>query len=88
MGRIVRPPSQLKAPQREAGMTASATEEGGSATEIEGVAPSNRALFAGIDDRGFDGMLRIGREVSFGRGEVVFEARDRADGMYVPGPRG
>jgi CRP-like cAMP-binding protein len=61
-------------------MTANATEEGGSVTEI-GVAPSSRALFGGIDDRGFDEMLRIGREVSFG--EVIFEVGDRADGMFL-----
>jgi CRP-like cAMP-binding protein len=47
------------------------------------VAPSSRALFAGIDDRGFDEMLRTGREVSFGPGEVIFEAGDRADGMFL-----
>jgi hypothetical protein len=57
-------------------------EEGG-VTEIGGVAPSSLALFAGIDDRGFDEMLRIGREVSFGPGEVIFEAGDRADGMFL-----
>jgi CRP-like cAMP-binding protein len=28
-------------------------------------------------------MLRIGHEVSFGPGDVIFEAGDRADGMFV-----
>jgi hypothetical protein len=64
-------------------MTANATEEGGSVTEIGGVAPSSRPLFAGIDDRGFDEMLRIGREDSFGPGEVIFEVGDRADGKFL-----
>jgi CRP-like cAMP-binding protein len=47
------------------------------------VAPSSRALFAGIHDRAFDEMLRIGHEVSFAPGEMIFEAGDRADGMFV-----
>ena len=35
-------------------------------TEMRGMAPSSRALFAGLDKFGLDEMLRIGHEVSFG----------------------
>jgi CRP-like cAMP-binding protein len=52
-------------------------------TEMRGMAPSSRTLFAGLDKFGLDEMLRIGHEVSFGPGEVIFEAGDRADGMFV-----
>lgn len=52
-------------------------------TEIGGTAPPSSALFAGVDDREIDEMLRIGHEVSFGPGEVIFEGGDRADGMFV-----
>jgi CRP-like cAMP-binding protein len=60
-----------------------ATDEGGSVTEISGIDPSGKAPAAGFDDRALDELGRIGREVSFGPGEVIFEAGDRADAMFV-----
>ncbi len=52
-------------------------------TEIGGTAPSSGALFAGFDSGDLDEMRKIGHEVSFGPGEVIFEAGDRADAMFV-----
>jgi CRP-like cAMP-binding protein len=60
-----------------------ATEEGGSVTEISGIDASGKAPAAGFDDRALDELGRIGREVSFGPGEVIFDAGDRADAMFV-----
>jgi CRP-like cAMP-binding protein len=40
-------------------------------------------MSAGFDGRDLDEMRRIGREVSFGPGEAIFEAGDRADAMFV-----
>jgi CRP/FNR family cyclic AMP-dependent transcriptional regulator len=51
--------------------------------EFRGMAPSSGAQFAGFDDRDLDEMRRIGNEVSFGAGEAIFEAGDRADAMFV-----
>jgi CRP-like cAMP-binding protein len=52
-------------------------------TEIGGVAPPNGGLLAGIDHRELAEILRIGQEVSFGPGEVIFDVGDRADSMFV-----
>jgi CRP-like cAMP-binding protein len=52
-------------------------------TEIGGIAASSRAQFAAFDSRDLDEMRRIGHEVSFGPGEAIFEAGDRADSMFV-----
>jgi CRP-like cAMP-binding protein len=56
---------------------------GGSVTEIGGATPPSSPLFAGVDHLDSDEMLRIGHEVSFGPGEVIFEVGDAADGMFV-----
>jgi hypothetical protein len=60
-----------------------ATEEGGSVTETGGVAPSSITPLPAFDGDDLDELRRIGREVSFGPGEVIFEAGDRADAMFV-----
>lgn len=52
-------------------------------TEIGGVAPPNGGLLEGIDHRELAEILRIGQEVSFGPGEVIFDVGDRADSMFV-----
>jgi CRP-like cAMP-binding protein len=50
--------------------------------EIEETAPPS-TMSAGFDSRDLDEMRKIGREVSFGPGEAIFEAGDRADAMFV-----
>lgn len=52
-------------------------------TEIGGVAPWSTTLFAGFDPWALDETRRIGHEVSFGSGEVIFEAGDWSDAMFV-----
>ena len=52
-------------------------------TEIGGEASSSGTLFTGFDNNQLDEMRRIGHEVAFGPGEVIFEAGDRADAMFV-----
>lgn len=52
-------------------------------TEIKGFAPSSTKLLAGFDSGDLDELRRIGHEVSFGQGEVIFEAGDRPDAMFV-----
>jgi CRP-like cAMP-binding protein len=52
-------------------------------TEIEGMAPSSGTLFAGFDSGDLEELRRIGHEVSFGPGVVIFEAGDRADALFV-----
>lgn len=50
--------------------------------EITGVASSSTT--SGVfDSRDLDEMRRMGREVSFGPGEAIVEAGDRADAMFV-----
>jgi CRP-like cAMP-binding protein len=50
--------------------------------EIEETAPPS-TMSAGFDSRDLDEMRKIGREVSFGPGEAIFEVGDRADAMFV-----
>jgi CRP-like cAMP-binding protein len=52
-------------------------------TEIERAGIRKAALFAEVDDSDIDEVLRIGRTVSFGPDEVIFEGGDEADGMFV-----
>jgi CRP-like cAMP-binding protein len=52
-------------------------------TEIGGTAPSSATSSTRFDTGGLDELRRIGHEVSFGPGEVIFEAGDRADAMFV-----
>jgi CRP-like cAMP-binding protein len=54
-----------------------------SVTEIGGAESRNAALVAAVDNHDVDELLRIGREVSFGKGEVIFEGVDKADSMFV-----
>jgi CRP-like cAMP-binding protein len=58
-------------------------KEGGSVAEIKEAAHSSTKLFAGFDNVDLDELRRIGHEVSFGPGEVIFEAGDRADALFV-----
>jgi CRP/FNR family cyclic AMP-dependent transcriptional regulator len=41
------------------------------------------ALFAGLDDRAFDHVLQMGREVAFEPGKAIFEAGDQGDDVFV-----
>jgi CRP-like cAMP-binding protein len=50
--------------------------------EIEEPAPSS-TMSARFDDRDLREIRRIGSEVSFGPGEAIFEAGDRADAIFV-----
>ena len=52
-------------------------------TEIGGMAPSSITPLPAFDGDDLDELRRIGLEVSFGPGEVIFEAGDRADAMFV-----
>lgn len=52
-------------------------------TEIGGMAPSSITPLPAFDGDDLDELRRIGHEVSFGPGEVIFEAGDRADAMFV-----
>ena len=52
-------------------------------TEIGGTAPSSTTPSAGFDSGDLDELRRIGHEVSFGPGAVIFEAGDRADALFV-----
>lgn len=52
-------------------------------SEIGGVAASSGSAIAGIDGRDIEDMRRIGHEVSFEPGEVIFEWGDGADGMFL-----
>jgi len=58
-------------------------EEGGIVTEIEGIAHSSPKLFGGFDSGDVDELRRIGHEVSFGPADVIFEAGDWPDAMFV-----
>lgn len=51
--------------------------------EIGGTTPSSTTPSAGVDSGGLDELRGIGHEVSFGPGEVIFEAGDRADALFV-----
>jgi CRP/FNR family transcriptional regulator, cyclic AMP receptor protein len=57
-------------------------QEGGTVAEIEEPAPSNRQS-ARFDGRDLDEIRGIGNEVSFGPGEAILEAGDRADAIFV-----
>ncbi len=57
--------------------------QGGIVTEIGETAPSSTTPSAGFDSGDLDELRRIGHEVSFGPGEVIFEAGDRPDAMFV-----
>jgi CRP-like cAMP-binding protein len=50
--------------------------------EIKGTAPSS-TISARIASHDLDEMRGMGKEVSFGPGEAIFEAGDRADAMFV-----
>jgi CRP-like cAMP-binding protein len=50
--------------------------------EFEEPAPSGTRS-PRFDDRDLREIRRIGNEVSFGPGEAIFEAGDRADGIFV-----
>ena len=52
-------------------------------TEIGGMAPSSITPLPAFDGDDLDELRRIGREVSFGPGEVIFEAGERADALFV-----
>jgi acetyl esterase len=60
---------------------ASRTAAGGTVTDDPEAAPSSTT--PGFNDMDLDELRRIGHEVSFGPGEVVFEAGDRAEAMFV-----
>ncbi len=51
--------------------------------EIGGTTPSSTTPSAGFDSGDLDELRGIGHEVSFGPGEVIFEAGDRADALFV-----
>jgi CRP-like cAMP-binding protein len=51
--------------------------------EIGRVALQHGVLFGGIDDRDMEEIFRISQEVSFASGEVIFQAGDTPDGLYV-----
>jgi CRP-like cAMP-binding protein len=48
-----------------------------------GMSPSSTTPSAGVDSGEVDELRGIGDEVSFGPGEVIFEAGDRADALFV-----
>lgn len=48
-----------------------------------GRAPSSTTPSGGFDEGDLDELRGIGREVSFGPGEAIFEAGDRADALFV-----
>lgn len=52
-------------------------------TETGGTTPSSTRPSTGSDNGDLDELTGIGHEVSFGPGEVIFEAGDRADALFV-----
>lgn len=48
-----------------------------------GLAPSSTTPSAGFESGDLDELRGTGHEVSFGPGEVIFEAGDRADALFV-----
>jgi CRP-like cAMP-binding protein len=51
--------------------------------EVKETIPSSARPSAGFGGDDLDELRRIGYEVAFGPGEVIFEAGDRADAMFV-----
>ena len=52
-----------------------------SAVEIEAL--RNAPFFAGLSSADLDGILRVGRPVSFEPGQAMVEQGDAGDGMYI-----